>query len=278
MASAQQLEKLYNIQRYFQREVDSLEGLVASERIGQIILKTEQILRQKTFLREERRNLRLTTEKIAERNAALVKMRIRSDWLPTSIADTAMDQRLILSISGMIFEIPFSVASKDPNSLLCELTKPNPPISPDIDGSYHFNRDWWLFRYILMFLRDGILPEDRVLLAQLYREGSFWNLMELQHAIEVEKLHLRTPTAKAEDKKWWEKLPNWLTAIDEKPPAPPPPAPPPTDWWKDTSYQGKTYLPLSSDPDKVVTKTGEKDEVKTPQITWGIRTKGKYDL
>ena len=37
------------------------------------------------------------------------------------------------------------------------------------------------------------------------------------------------------------------------------------DWWVDTSYKGKVYLPLSSDPQKVVTKSGDKDQL--PQLS-----------
>ena len=46
----------------------------------------------------------------------------------------------------------------------------------------------WLFRHILQFLRDGSLPDDRPLLAQLYREAAFFKLQELQTAIEEEKV------------------------------------------------------------------------------------------
>ena len=48
----------------------------------------------------------------------------------------------------------------------------------------------WLFRHILQFLRDGSLPDDRPLLAQLYREAAFFKLQELQTAIEEEKVLL----------------------------------------------------------------------------------------
>ena len=46
----------------------------------------------------------------------------------------------------------------------------------------------WLFRYILRFLRDGFLPDDRRVLGQLYREAGFWHLLELKKAIEDEKV------------------------------------------------------------------------------------------
>jgi hypothetical protein len=41
---------------------------------------------------------------------------------------------------------------------------------------------------VLQFLRDGTLPDDRPLLAQLYREATFFHLQEMQRAIEEEKV------------------------------------------------------------------------------------------
>ena len=38
--------------------------------------------------------------------------------------------------------------------------------------------------------------------------------------------------------------------------------------WTDSKYKGKTYLPLSSLADKVVTAKGERDEQKIPSGTW----------
>jgi hypothetical protein len=40
------------------------------------------------------------------------------------------------------------------------------------------------------------------------------------------------------------------------------------DWWTDSMYMGKTYLPLSDNPDKVVTLKGLKDEKQIPSGTW----------
>eukprot|EP01036_Dinobryon_divergens_P028309 gene28309-37240_t len=74
----------------------------------------------------------------------------------------------------------------------------------------------------MKFLRDGTLPDDRQLLAQLYKECSFWNLKSMQSAIEEQKLHLRPKEiAKGGEKEdstavWWRKLPSWWTALDEE--------------------------------------------------------------
>ena len=79
-----------------------------------------------------------------------------------------------------MFEVSELYMKRDPSSLLHQLCAENPPLLPDADGSFYFDRDWWLFRYIVVFLRDGTLPEDRAVLSQLYREAGFWQLAELQ--------------------------------------------------------------------------------------------------
>ena len=40
------------------------------------------------------------------------------------------------------------------------------------------------------------------------------------------------------------------------------------DWWKDTQYKGKIFLPLSTMSDKIVTKKGEKDAKTVPTTVW----------
>ena len=70
-----------------------------------------------------------------------------------------------------MFEIPPSILQRDPKSLLAQLCSDDPPVLADPEGFFYFDRDWWLFRYILIFLRDGTLPTDRNLLTQIYREA-----------------------------------------------------------------------------------------------------------
>lgn len=42
----------------------------------------------------------------------------------------------------------------------------------------------------MIFLRDGLVPEDRPTALQLYREAAFWRLETLQRAIEEAHLDL----------------------------------------------------------------------------------------
>ncbi len=77
------------------------------------------------------------------------------------------------------------------------------------------------------FHRDDVIPEDQRLLAQLYREASYWKLTSLKKVIEQQKLNLRrgdyetiamTETAElvvplnsmdAKEGKWGKEMANW---------------------------------------------------------------------
>jgi len=288
MATVQQLEKLHQIQRLFYAS-DSLESAVAGERVAQIISRTEQLIKQRAFLRDERRRLRISTEGVEERKEALKIMR-RTDWVPPSITElnTNKSKHIQINIGGLMFEAPVYILQRDAKSLLAQLCSKDPPILPDKDGFFYFDRDWWLFRYVLAFLRDGTLPDDRGVLSQLYREASYWNLTEMQKAIEEEKLHLRSvppgkiseADAKKEKEMWWRKLPSWWLAVEEeqkKKAEDEKNKKKNADWWTDTVYNGKTFLPLSTASDKVTTAKGEKDAMVSSTVTWGARRTNEYD-
>jgi hypothetical protein len=46
------------------------------------------------------------------------------------------------------------------------------------------DRDWWIFRHILAYLREGCLPESPSVLKQLYTESAFYKLYALREAVE----------------------------------------------------------------------------------------------
>ena len=54
----------------------------------------------------------------------------------------------------------------------------------DGHGMVFIDRDWWLFRHILAFLRHGALPSNLALLRQLYIESAYYRLHSLRTAIE----------------------------------------------------------------------------------------------
>jgi hypothetical protein len=89
-----------------------------------------------------------------------------------------------LNIGGQIFETTVEVLIADSYSILAACCRVNPPFSKTSEGYFYFDRDWWLFRHILAFLRSSKLPNDLETLKELYQEASFYRLEKLQIAIE----------------------------------------------------------------------------------------------
>jgi hypothetical protein len=172
-----------------------------------------------------------------------------------------------------MFEVPTEVLKRDTGSILANLPKAAAAAAADPaaiavseeEGVFLLERDWWLFRYILAFLRDGSLPNETSLLVALYREAGAYQCVQLQYAIEERKLHLREPEAGADKKEgpaepalkkeskdkpaWWRGLPSWYKSVDEvveqsKKAEAASVAAKEGDWWIGTSYKGKNFTKL----------------------------------
>ena len=139
----------------------------------------------------------------------------RKEYIPRTIK---------FNVEGHGFEVCDATLRRDPESLLATLADSNCPLnvpgSKEEGGILYFDRDWWLFRYVLIFLRDGLLPEDKTLLVQLYREATFWNCNTLKRAIEETQLSLRRKDIVVDSRGnlqetehasgWWNVVPHWL--------------------------------------------------------------------
>ena len=121
---------------------------MAGERVAQLIAKTEQLLRQRAFLRDERRRLRASTEMVDQRKKALSTMQ-RADWIHDGVKEHLADRHVRINIGGLVssvmvfslwvvfteaffcllqmFEASVKVLTRDPNSLLAQLCGDNPP-------------------------------------------------------------------------------------------------------------------------------------------------------
>ena len=91
---------------------------------------------------------------------------------------------ITLNIGGQYFETTVQILTTDPYSLLATCCRVKPLVERAVDGSFYFDRDWWLFRHILAFLRSRKLPNELQTLKELYKEASFYRLESLQRAIE----------------------------------------------------------------------------------------------
>jgi len=99
-----------------------------------------------------------------------------------------------LNVGGQRFETTAGVLCRDEFSVLAGLCRgegsrldPRLPQDADEGGRYFFiDRDWWLFRHVLQFLRTGSLPEDPLLVEELYHEATFYRLSLLRKAVETQ--------------------------------------------------------------------------------------------
>ncbi len=102
-----------------------------------------------------------------------------------------------MNIGGQIFESTAAVLSRDRFSLLAAICNRNTSLTPSkVDGAYFFDRDWWIFRHILSFLRDGTLPDKKEILHQIYTEAGFYRIGILRYAIAMK---LNAPSSLSHD-------------------------------------------------------------------------------
>jgi len=205
-----------------------------------------------------------------------------------------------------VFEVAKKFLKQDPGSLLNALCSEDCPLfeyqgEVDREQTVVVDRDWWLFRFVTIFLRDGLVPEDRCTALQLYREAAFWRLESLQRAIEETHLNLTRTDLKwkdgalkgdtmDDDDMFWKNKKNWWKSQAKKSSKDDEPLKP--EWWMDygevttkgnfaslaTEYQGQRFGPLSTDPDDVGkittgfdkdTMEGDKDAKPMLRSTWG---------
>jgi len=97
----------------------------------------------------------------------------------------SLDSKISLNVGGHIFETTVEILTRDPNSILASICRKSPPVAIGVDfNTYYFDRDWWLFRHILIYLKSNILPNELETLKELHTEASFFRLESLQKAIE----------------------------------------------------------------------------------------------
>ena len=96
-----------------------------------------------------------------------------------------LDSLVELNVGGQLFETSCEILTRDPYSILAACCRVTPVIKLNEEGHFYFDRDWWLFRHILTFLRSSSLPTEIETLTELYKEASFYRVESLQRAIEA---------------------------------------------------------------------------------------------
>jgi hypothetical protein len=109
------------------------------------------------------------------------------------------ETEIIFNVGGQIFETSAGVLTKDPYSVLAAYCRSSEHNNENTEGKsssdklfeseprsgiFFIDRDWWLFRHILTYLRSNVLPNEYETLKELYVEAAFYRLESLQTAIE----------------------------------------------------------------------------------------------
>ena len=147
-----------------------------------------QLHAQYAALKAERTALDTEQAALAEQTDAF-EAEVQQAWGETLPGDT----RMLLNVGGQRFETTVGVLTRDRFSLLAALCRPTPPrmtgcvVRADGAGrrEVFVDRDWWLFRQVLAFLRHGALPEDDSTLHELAEEARFLHLHSMQDAVQA---------------------------------------------------------------------------------------------
>ena len=102
------------------------------------------------------------------------------------------EARIKLNVGGIVYETFESVLSRDPDSMLAALCREDSPLKAEAkedaeDGNQSMvfiDRGGKLFRHVLNFLRDGVLPVDKITMKELYREAKYFEVGSLRTEIE----------------------------------------------------------------------------------------------
>mmetsp|Transcript_14207 Transcript_14207/g.23218 ORF Transcript_14207/g.23218 Transcript_14207/m.23218 type:complete len:251 (+) Transcript_14207:2251-3003(+) len=147
--------------------------------------EVSQLDRHKSILKHEWKDLEEERQRLDAERSRFEKL-VMQEWFPTKLDKKKVLERVVkVNIGGQIFEINAKLLLKDRFSLLAATCLPEEDsiLRPDKDGCYFFDRDWFLFRQILVYLQSGTLPRDQARLRELYHEAGFFCLGSMQREI-----------------------------------------------------------------------------------------------
>lgn len=110
-------------------------------------------MRQRAFLREERRRIRITAERNESLKTSLEKTR-KLDWINSRVSLMSDGEvtrvkdssRVKVNVGGLVFDVNSDILKRDPTSLLASLdvTSPDTSLVLPEDGIFYFDRDWYV--------------------------------------------------------------------------------------------------------------------------------------
>ena len=155
----------------------------------------DELDRQERELKIEQKHLSDIWLKVCEKHKKNEEDRakLESDKAGAGLNFVNEETPIMLNVGGQLFETTAGVLCRDHYSILAGLCQGSgttlaPRLAPDDvgpnKGAIYIDRDWWIFRHILQFLRTGQLPDDPMLIEELYNEATFYRLGMLRGSIE----------------------------------------------------------------------------------------------
>jgi hypothetical protein len=151
---------------------------------------------QEHALKLEQKYLKEIWLKVCEQHKENEKARekLEAEKLEAGLHFVDPSMLIKLNVGGQEFETTAGVLCRDEFSILAGICRGSGKVldsrmqsEPDEGGptpSFFLDRDWWIFRHILQFLRSDVLPEDPLLVEEMYNEASFYRLRILKEAID----------------------------------------------------------------------------------------------
>eukprot|EP01084_Bolivina_argentea_P018989 35355_1 len=103
---------------------------------------------------------------------------------------------ITLNIGGTKYQTALSTLSKYKDSVLYKMFEGKFSLQPSDDGSYFIDRDGTEFKYILNYLRDGILiipkTNNKYILQRLFIEADFYQLTSLKTLLPAYNIALQS--------------------------------------------------------------------------------------
>ena len=106
-------------------------------------------------------------------------------WRKPTSRMAASPSVINLNVGGHSYSTTLSTILRYPDSMLSTMFSGQVPLEKDLKGRYFIDRDGQLFRYVLNFLRSGVvcLPRDFSDYQQLLQEADFYQLPQLYAAV-----------------------------------------------------------------------------------------------
>ena len=155
---------------------------------GDISRKWRELQLDATHLQRKKLALRSDWAKLRHERAWLEDERRRfNEVILSEVANFDKEPRVKLNVGGITYETYESVLSRDPDSILAALCRDDSPLKDeqkDTEGVVFIDRSGSLFRHILNFLRDGVLPINNITPGTYTERQSISELNSLRTEIE----------------------------------------------------------------------------------------------